>query len=34
MEWEKCKAWCNDITIGSSGEAFQFAHIVASDEME
>ena len=34
MEWEKCKAWCNDITIGSSGDAFQFAHIVDSDEME
>ena len=21
----ECKAWCNDITIGSGGEAFQFA---------
>merc|ERR1711934_142081 len=34
MEWEMCEAWCNDITVGSSGEAFQFAHIVDSDEME
>ena len=34
MEWEMCEAWCNDITVGANGEAFQFAHIVDSDEME
>merc|ERR1712241_1285132 len=34
MEWEMCEAWCNDITVGANGAAFQFAHIVDSDEME
>ena len=34
MEWEMCQAWCNHITVGSSGDAFQLAHILDGDEME
>ena len=34
MEWEDCKAWCSDISLGTSGKSFQFSDIRDMDEME
>ena len=34
MEWEECKAWCSDISLGSTGKSFQFSDIRDVDEME
>ena len=34
MEWEDCKAWCSDISMGTSGKSFQFSDIRGMDEME